>query len=45
MDWLEQELTEALARKQPGPGFDARVRARLSRRPLSPPSSPLRTSS
>jgi len=33
MDWLEQELTQALARKDPGPGFDSRVRARLARRP------------
>ncbi|MEO8595658.1 MAG: DUF4252 domain-containing protein [Candidatus Solibacter sp.] len=33
MDWLEQELTQALARKQPAAGFDARVRARLQRRP------------
>jgi hypothetical protein len=33
MDWLEQELTQALARKEPAPGFDARVRARLHRRP------------
>ena len=33
MDWLEQELAEALARKEPGSGFDARVRARIHRRP------------
>ena len=33
MDWLEQELAIALARKEPAPGFDARVRARLYRRP------------
>ena len=33
MDWLEQELTQALARKEPGSGFDGRVRARLHRRP------------
>ena len=33
MDWLEQELTQALARKEPSAGFDARVRARLHRRP------------
>jgi hypothetical protein len=25
MDWLEQELRQALARKQPGPGFAGRV--------------------
>jgi len=33
MDWLEQELTQALARKEPEPGFDSRVGARLRRRP------------
>ena len=33
MDWLAQELTEALARKEPSAGFDRRVRARLHRRP------------
>ena len=33
MDWLEQELTQALARKEPSAGFDRRVRARLQRRP------------
>jgi len=33
MDWLEQELAQALARKEPAAGFDARVRARLNRRP------------
>jgi hypothetical protein len=33
MDWLEQELTQALARQEPAPGFDGRVRARLHRRP------------
>ena len=33
MDWLEQELTQALARKEPSAGFDHRVRARLQRRP------------
>ena len=33
MDWLEQELAQALARKEPAPGFDARVRSRLHRRP------------
>ena len=26
MDWLEQELKQALARKEPDPGFDSRVR-------------------
>ena len=33
MDWLEQELASALARKEPAAGFDGRVRARLHRRP------------
>jgi hypothetical protein len=33
MDWLEQELAKALARKEPAAGFDGRVRARLHRRP------------
>ena len=33
MDWLEQELTQALERKEPSAGFDSRVRARLRRRP------------
>ena len=33
MDWLEQELTQALARKEPAAGFDGRVRARMHRRP------------
>ena len=33
MDWLEQELRQALERKEPDPGFDARVRARMHRRP------------
>jgi hypothetical protein len=33
MDWLEQELTQALARKDPAAGFDARVRARIHHRP------------
>ncbi len=33
MDWLEQELVNALARKEPSAGFDARVRARLHSRP------------
>ena len=33
MDWLEQELAAALARKEPSAGFDRRVRARLHRRP------------
>ena len=31
MDWLEQELAIALARKEPAAGFDGRVRARLHR--------------
>jgi hypothetical protein len=33
MDWLEQELAKALARKEPAAGFDGRVRARMHRRP------------
>ena len=33
MDWLEQELAQALARKEPDAGFDARVRERIHRRP------------
>ena len=28
MDWLEQELKQALARKEPDPGFASRVRRR-----------------
>jgi hypothetical protein len=31
MDWLEQELKEALARKEPDPGFESRVRRRQVR--------------
>lgn len=33
MDWLEQELAQALARKEPAAGFDCRLHARLHRRP------------
>jgi hypothetical protein len=33
MDWLEQELAQALARQEPDAGFDGRVRARVYRRP------------
>ena len=33
MDWLEQELAQALARKEPAAGFDGRVRAGIHRRP------------
>jgi uridylate kinase len=33
MDWLEQELAQALARKEPAAGFDGRVRARMHPRP------------
>jgi hypothetical protein len=29
MDWLEEELKQALARKEPAADFDARVRGRL----------------
>ena len=32
MDWLENELKQALDRKQPSPGFDARVNARVNAR-------------
>ena len=32
MDWLEQELKNALARKEPSAGFDASVRRRLAGR-------------
>ena len=28
MDWLEQELKQALARKEPDPGFESRVAPR-----------------
>jgi hypothetical protein len=31
MDWLEQELKQALARKEPDPGFESRVRQRQLR--------------
>jgi hypothetical protein len=31
MDWLEKELKIALARKEPAPGFDARIQRRLVR--------------
>ena len=33
MDWMEKELAQALARKEPAAGFDGRVRARLYRGP------------
>jgi hypothetical protein len=33
MDWLEQELAIALARREPTAGFDGRVRTRLHHRP------------
>ena len=29
MDWLEEELKNALARQEPAPGFEARVQRRL----------------
>jgi hypothetical protein len=32
MDWLEDELKQALARKQPSPKFEARVTAAAGRR-------------
>lgn len=31
MDWLEQELKQALERKEPDPGFESRVRRRQVR--------------
>jgi hypothetical protein len=31
MDWLEQELKQALARQEPDPGFESRVRRRQVR--------------
>jgi hypothetical protein len=31
MDWLEQELKQALARKEPDPGFEGRVGRRRAR--------------
>ena len=33
MDWFEQELKQALARKEPAAGFDGRVHARMHRGP------------
>jgi hypothetical protein len=33
MDWLEDELKQALARRQPPPNFEARVTAAAVRRP------------
>ena len=30
MDWLEQELKQALARKEPSPDFPARLKARAN---------------
>jgi hypothetical protein len=34
MDWLEEELKAALARKDPSPGFAARVEMAARRRPF-----------
>jgi hypothetical protein len=34
MDWLEDELKQALGRKQPSPDFEARVTAAAGRRPV-----------
>jgi hypothetical protein len=34
MDWLEQELKQALARKEPSPDFAARVHAAARRKPV-----------
>ena len=36
MDWLEQELREALNRKDPAPDFAERVRGRLMRSQIHP---------
>ena len=36
MDWLEQELKQALARKEPSPDFAARVHAATRRRTVLP---------
>jgi hypothetical protein len=36
MDWLEQELKNALSRKEPPPDFAGRVLARVNRRAPSP---------
>ncbi len=36
MDWLEQELRSALARREPAPDFAARVLAAAHRRPAQP---------
>jgi hypothetical protein len=33
MDWLEQELAQALERQEPSEGFEGRVRARMYRKP------------
>ena len=35
MDWLQQELKRALARKEPAPGFAAGVLTAARRKPLS----------
>jgi hypothetical protein len=32
MDWLEEELKQALARKEPSPDFESRVRSRTRRK-------------
>ena len=34
MDWLEDELKQALGRKEPAPDFEARVAAAARRRPV-----------
>jgi hypothetical protein len=36
MDWLEQELKQALSRKEPSEGFDARLNAAARRRKVTP---------
>ena len=37
MDWLEQELKQALERKEPRADFDARVKARVNAKPRRSP--------
>ena len=37
MDWLEQELKQAMARKDPSPDFAARVEAQVRQKPSERP--------
>jgi hypothetical protein len=37
MDWLEQELKQAMARKDPSPDFAVRVEARVRQKPSERP--------